>query len=336
MKAFVVFSLVALTLYSASGCSDAKDLIELGLDPPGRESIDVSRMGVNNFFVNSEFGSISEQFRDINETLGLNYVRVLFAWTDDVQPTPSSPVSVDFFDRILAAIPPGVDVLIVVAHTPSWMGRSSNWIDGDPRRTWVEFWFRPLVERYANTPGIVGWEIWNEPDRTLFASDAALGLEDPANYFDLLTIASPVIRNTDPNALVVMAATESIQQNFPVKLNYNKQLRDLGAEDFIDVWNVHYYGTSFESVITNNGVGDFLNGLRVPIWITESGEQGPTQQLPYVETAWPFLRQEVPGIDRIYYFEYGSAAELSVNYGLRTTNAEFPVSDLYIYLRDQG
>jgi hypothetical protein len=292
-------------------------------------------MGVNNFFVNSQFGSISTQYSDIKSNIKLNYVRVLFAWTTEVQPTPNSPINYSFFDNILAGAPAGVDVLVVLSHTPSWMANSANWIGGNPRVTWIEKWLKPTINRYAGHGRIIGWEVWNEPDLVTVASDAPMDLVNPANYMELLSLGSSYIRQRDPAKLVLNAATSSIQQNYPTLLNYNKDLRDMGAVGLVDIWNVHYYGNQFERVVKGGGVADFLNGLTVPIWITESGAQGPNNQLSYVETAWPFLREKIPGIDRIYYFELNSPQEISVNFGMRTTNPQFPVSDLYIFLRDR-
>lgn len=326
----------AAVLIGMGACSDAGDLIELGVNPPEAKPIDITRTGVNNFFNESGFGSNSEQFLEIRDTLGLKYVRVLLAWTDDVQPTPSSEVNYGFFDRIFASIPPGVDVLVVLAHTPSWMTDSSNWT-GSAINTWVERWVRPTVAHYRNTPGIVGYEVWNEPDLTVVPSDKALQLENsPENYAELQRLSSIVIRSLDSRRKIVMGATKSIQQDFPNPLNYNKKLRDLGVEGYVDIWGIHYYGKQFESFITRSGVKDFMNSLQRPIWLTESGKSGPSEQLDYVQTVWPFLRENVPGIDRIYYYQFASRAALSDNYGLKTGDASAPVSDLYVYLREQA
>lgn len=329
-------ALFVLALLAPVGCNDAKELVDLGLDPPERKPIDVGRTGVTDFFVDREFGTVEQQYAEIRDKLGLRHVRVLFAWTDAVQPTPSSPVNVGFFDQIISSAPPGVDILVTVAHTPSWMADRANWVTGDPRSTWIELWFKPLVQRYGSAGQITGWEIWNEPDLTVVPSDAALGLTYPVGYYQLAKLGAQVVRTYAPGKLVVMAATQSIQQNFPVAFNYNKTLKELGIQDVIDVWNIHYYGTRFESVVSSGGVADFLNGVGKPIWVTESGEQGPNNQLAYVETTWPFLREEIPGIDRFYYFEYGSSAAIDQNYGLRTTDPSFPVSDLYVDLRDKA
>ncbi len=333
-----ISSLLIIASFGITGCNETKDLEELFdlvTEKPERKPIDTSRMGVNSFFVAPGLGTISERYVEIRDTLRLNYVRVLFAWTDGVQPSPGSSLNFSFYDDIIEAIPPGVDVLIVLSHTPGWMVDPANWIDGNARKTWVEKFLRPMVERYADTPGIIGWEVFNEPDLITVASDASLELIEPSNYFELLGFASEVLRTTDPTRLIVMAATSSIQQNYSSHLDYNKELKELGTENLIDIWNIHYYGEQFENVVRNGGVESFLDSLSVPIWITESGEQGPNNQLPYVETAWPYLREKVPGIDRIYYYQFAETGSPETSFGLKTVDSGTTLSDLYIFLRDR-
>lgn len=333
MKKFTLYTLLFILL----GCSDAGDLLGIALDPPSRKTIDTSLVGVNNFFVNREFGSTDEQYSEIRNTLGIRFIRILVAWTDAVQPSPNSNPDFNFYDSIVSRIPPGVDVLITVAHTPGWMADPANWINGNPRETWVKRWLEPVARRYGSAGGVVGFEIFNEPDLIVVASDNALGLELPENYFQMLQFGSAAIRVNAPGKLVLNAATASIQQDFPAHLDYNKKLRDLGAVNLVDVWNVHYYSKSYENVVISNGVASFLNSLGKPIWVTESGQQGPTEQLAYVETAWPFLKDEIPNIQRFYYYQFGETVQpVTNNYGLRTTDSSFPVSDLYVHLRDRA
>lgn len=334
MKHLVVILICLIcTFVVFSACSSReKELLELALKPPDRKPLDRSIIGVNNFFVDSEFGSIDQQFSDIRSTLGIRFVRILAAWTTDVQPNPRTKPTFDLLDKIISKIPPDVDVLIVVSHAPNWMLDANNWTaDGNPRHTWVENWLQPLIERYAENSHIIGWEIWNEPDLPILPGDNALGLTDPVNYFELLTDSSQLIRQLDPSKLVVIAATQSIQQDFPNRLHYNEALKNLGAENLIDIWNIHYYGKQFERAIE---VADFLRGISLPIWITESGQHGPNEQLSYVETTWPFLKEKIPHIQRIYYYKYDSLEPITQNLGLRTTDTQFPVSDLYVHLRD--
>ena len=328
--ALVLFLL--LFLLSCAG----DEVLDLALKPPERRQIDLGRMGVNNFFVHRNMASVQGQFDIVKNAIGLRHVRVLFAWTDGIQPAPNVEPDYSFYDEIVSSIPDGVDVVAVVAHAPSWFVDPSSWRGRNPREAWVEQWLEPVVRRYSDAPGILAWEVWNEPDLALSAADGVLGLEIPSNYVDLLMGAVSVLRSASPSKMVVMAATRSIQQNFPQTLDYNKELRDLGVEDLVDVWNVHYYGEQFSKLVQENGVSDFLNSLRLPIWITESGETGFTGQLAYVETVWPFLREKVPSIERIYYYEFASDAPEQENYGLFAAWAPFEPSDLCIYLNESA
>lgn len=334
-KCLLLLTALGLLITALPGCDSASDLIDLAIDSPERRPIDRSRMGLNNFFVDtSSFGSIPTQFTEIRDVLGIRRVRILMAWTTGVQPSPSSSANYGFFDEIVNNIPPGVDAVVVLAHTPNWIGDPANWIDGNPRKTWVERWLKPTVARYADNPAVIGFEIWNEPDLTVVASDPALGLIDPINYFELLSLGVQAIRTIAPTKLILNAATRSINQDFPNALNYNKQLKDLGAVDMVDIWNIHYYGKQYERIVQSDGIEDFILSLNKPVWITESGAQGPNNQLAYVQEAWPFLREKMSNIDFIFYYQYGETGPIETNYGLKTTDPSFPVSDLYLRLRD--
>lgn len=327
--------LVLFLLTSLTACnSSVEKAFDIATDNIDRKPINRDKLGVNAFFNEPGFGSIDAQYAEIKNTLGINFVRVLFAWDNNVQPSPGDSPNFSFFDDIIESIPPGVSVVVVLAHTPSWMSNSSNWIEGNPRKTWVERFLRKAVSRYAGTPGVLAWEIWNEPDLTTSDSDAALELAEPANYFELLSLGAHVVRTTDPTRIVLNAATSSINQDYPDILNYNKTLAALGATSIVDAWNIHYYGKQFERVVDGNGIAPFLNSLAKPIWVTESGAQGPNNQLAYVETAWPFLEEEIPGIDLFFYYNYASTDPLELNYGLRNNDSSSLVSDLYVHLRD--
>lgn len=339
IRRVILLCLLSFVLSSSSfvGCNAGDkidDIVDDVVDNPGRGDIDRAKLGVNNFFLDREiFGSIDDQFSEIRNTLKIPFVRILIAWTDGLQPSPDSELNFGFSDDILNSIPAGTDVLVVLSHTPSWMTNSANWVGGDPRQTFVDEFVRPVVRRYAGRRGIVGWEIFNEPDLPTVASDDSLGLTNPDNYADLLKRAFPVVRSLDPTRLVVMAATRSIQQDFPNAFNYNVRLRDLGVQDFTDIWNIHFYGKQYEKL---SSIVAFLNELRVPVWVTESGEQGPNNQRAYVEEAWPLLQKRIPSIQRFYYYQFTSTAPIEQNFGLRTNDPGFPVSDLYVFLRDNA
>lgn len=311
------------------------DILDV-LDKVPRKTIDASKLGANAFCNDSRFGSISGQMKEVKNTLRLNYVRVLFAWNDQVQPTPSSRPNFSFYDDIVQAIPQGSDALVLITGVPSWMNNPANWLDGNPRKTFVEYWVKKVVGRYRNEPRIVGWEIWNEPNYEPNPENTTLGLTtEPENFAELLALAQNAAKDLAPGKLVVSGSTTAINQNYPDTLNYNRRMRDAGVKGMVDVWGIHYYGRQFENVVRGGGVADFLNGLSKVIWVTESGAQGVNSQLAYGEQVFPFLIDKIPGVERIYYYQFTEASPYDVTYGLRNLDPAFPVSDLYVWLRDR-
>lgn len=320
-------------------CSSSSDDIEEALDTIDgvpRKPIDTSRLGVNAFANDARFGAISTQLSEVRDVLKLKFIRVLFAWNDAVQPDPNIQPNFSFYDEISNSIPDGVDAVVVITGLPGWMSNSSNWLEGNPRTTFVERWVKRIARRYASNPRIIAFQIWNEPNADGNPDNRLLELSSsPANYVEMLARAHNVVGESAAGKLVVGAATTSINQNFPATLNYNRGMKQAGAENFLDVWGVHYYGKQYERVIRPDGVRDFLNSLMPPIWVTESGEQGVNSQLSYGEEVWPFLLEKMPGIERIYVYQYTESTPADVTYGLKNISPDAPVSDLYVFLRDR-
>ena len=334
MRHLITWLFVCLALVSCEAKEAIEDAIDIA-DVP-RKTIDTSKMGVNAFANDSRFGSIESQFLEVRDTLRLNFVRVLFAWNDGVQSSASAEPEFGFYDSILAGVPDGVDVLIVVTGLPSWMSDSSNWVNDNPRKTFVEDWVRRVAARYGSSEKVVGFEIWNEPNMESDSDNVLLGVStDAGNYVEMLGFAYSVIKDVAPSKNVVSAATTAINQNYPHSIKYDKDMKDAGAEEFLDIWGVHYYGKQFENVVQDGGVEDFLNSLSKPVWVTESGAAGVNEQLAYVEQVWPFLQERIPGIERFYYYQFTEATASDVTYGLRNLSSNLPVSDLYVYLRDR-
>lgn len=324
-----------LITFPACNSSD-RDALKGSIDEPDRKSLDTSIIGVNAFGNETRFGSPAAQYKEIKDVLRLNHLRLLFNWDNGVQGSPGASPSYSFYDSLINAVPANMDVVVVLTGVPSWMNNSANWIEGNPRTTFVERWTRPTVARYKNNPKIIAWQIWNEPNQNANSHNVLLDINDnPANYVEMLGRAFSVIRDVAPGDLVLNAATTSIVQNFPDTVDYNRAMRDAGAEAFVDIWAIHYYGRSFGDFLRDDGPKDFLRDLSKPIWVTESGQQGVNEQLAYAEQVWPFLRDEVPAIQRIYQYSFAENTPADISYGLRTPDASAPVSDLYIFLRDR-
>jgi hypothetical protein len=301
-----------------------------------KKTIPYSLLGVNAFVNDPRFGSIRNQFREVKSTLRLRRVRVLFAWNDQIQPTPSSEPFFGFYDEIVRSLPVGVEAVAVLTGVPSWMNDSRNWVNGDPRQTFVDSWVKKVISRYRRRGRLAGYQIWNEPNNPDFAENVTLDvLTKPNNYVELLARAHAAIKGIARRKKVINAATTAIAQNFPDTIEYNRAMVDAGVLSFTDAYAVHYYGKSIERVLLPGGVEDFLNGLGRDIWITESGERGVNRQLEYAQRIFPFLKSRIPSVRRIYWYQCTEDTPADSTYGLRNLTPGAFVSDLYVNLRDR-
>ena len=224
----------------------------------------------------------------------------------------------------------------MLTHIPTWMKNSSNWEGGNPRTTFVNQWVKKVAQHYSTNSKVSAFEIWNEPNMLSDNENTVMGLAtNAAAYVEMLSAAHAAIKSISPSKKVLNAATTAINQNYPDSLNYNKDMIKFGAESSVDAFAVHYYGKQYERVIGGGGIADFLNSVSHPIWVTESGAQGVNNQLAYVEEVWPFLTDQIPGIDRFYYYQFADASPSDVTYGLRNLSHGLELSDLYISLRDR-
>lgn len=331
----ILVLLILLSVISGCNSSQVKDALDLAFDPPERQPLDTTRMGINAFVNESAFGSIGQQFAEVKSTLRINFVRILFSWNDAVQPSPGATPDFGFYDNIASKIPAGMDALVVLTGLPNWMTNSANWINGNPRETFVELFVKKILRRYRDNDRIIGWQIWNEPNMLSNQNNVTLGIADsPANYLELLAFAYDFSKGLN-SKVIVSAATTAIAQNFPQTNSYNRDLIEMGIQDVIDVYGLHVYGKQYENYFRDGGVKDTLGQLTKPIWVTESGAQGVNAQLPYTEEVWGFLRDEIPQIDRIYYYQFTESTPAGSTYGLRNLTPGTELSDLYIFLRDR-
>jgi hypothetical protein len=333
---FLKFALSVLFITAIGGCNSSavQDVIDI-IEGVPRKTINTDILGINAFANDGRFGTPQQQYTEVRSVLRLNSLRILANWDALAQPAKGSPINFSFLDTLVAAIPDGVDGLIILSGTPTWMSDASNWTDGDPKKTFVREWVTPIVRRYRANPKIIGFQVWNEPNQNN-QSNRDLGLvTDASGYVEVLRQSFEVIRNLAPSKLVVTAATTSLNQNFPDSLDYNRMMRDAGAQQYADIWAIHYYGKQYENLLRPGGVKDFVNGLSLPVWVTESGERGVNKQLAYGEEVWHYLVENMPSIQRIYVYQHTEATPPESTYGLRNLSSDAPVSDLYVWLRDR-
>ena len=135
--------------------------------------------------------------------------------------------------------------LKVLAILDSWMfNKSSNFT--------LEAWrlnVTHYVSQYADY--VDAWEIWNEPanpavNRTLLNATLPENMNQIVQfYFSMVQTASPIIRQYDPTAKIVLFGGLNLfsggDPHLELDKNFSKQLATLNIEQYGDVLSVHAY-----------------------------------------------------------------------------------------------
>jgi hypothetical protein len=223
--------------------------------------------------------------------LGAGWTRVTFRWIS-IQPTSAEewqagPISDAALATELAA---GRQVVGLLINTPDW---ATDWGKGpgvpqglylpidDPNNLWANF-VRSIVTRYAGR--IDHWTIWNEPDipdTQHMSWGGSVG-----DFVQLLRVAYLVARQSNPNAVIHMAAVTHWWNEHWFGQFLDELVADPNAaanDYYFDVATLHIYFQP-ETVydITAHYYGLMHNrNIHKPIWIAE------TNAAPSLDPAWP-------------------------------------------------
>jgi polysaccharide biosynthesis protein PslG len=210
---------------------------------------------------------------------GMTWVRADFFWSTIQAGGRGSFAWAQTDAFVRAATAHHLHVLALVDYAPAW-ARSSSADHAAPRdpRDYATFVHAAAV-RYAPM-GVHAWEIWNEPNLSMFWSPKA----DPAAYAALLKLAYPAIKSADRYAAVVTGglspATDGSRDLSPK--TFLTDLYTDGARGSFDAvgyhpysypyapmypaaWNTFYETPAFHAVMTKYGDG------AKRVWGTEFG-----------------------------------------------------------------
>jgi len=220
------------------------------------------------------------------KSIGINSVRIgaQWAWISGDGPGTYDWSQLDTeVDSVRAA---GMSIDMLIMGTPSWAavaGESGSDVAQPADPAQFGQFAAAVAQRYA-PDGVKDFEIWNEPNCTVFWQPAP----NPAAYVQILQAAYTDIKAVDPGAYVISGglAPENDQDGNINEVEFLQDMYADGAEGYFDALGDHPYSypglpdtynaesgwsemdatpTSLRSVMTANGDGS------KPIWITEVG-----------------------------------------------------------------
>ena len=180
----------------------------------------------------------------------------------------------------------GMSMDMVIMGTPAWAavaGEAGNDVAQPANPSLFGQFAAAVAQRYA-PQGVQDFEIWNEPNNTVFWQPAP----NPAAYVQILQAADTDIKAVDPGAFVITAglAPETTQNGNINEVTFLQDMYADGAKGYFDAVGDHPYSypalpdtyeawsgwsqmdaspSSLESTMAANGDGS------KPIWVTEVG-----------------------------------------------------------------
>lgn len=146
------------------------------------------------------WGDAHDVERDLDgmRDAGSAWVRIDIDWSL-IESTKGDPDWARTDRAVHGARERGLDVLGLIAYTPSW-ARPEGTSDKHPPSRSTDFaaFAARAVARYRDV-GVRHWEMWNEPNLTRFWEPRP----DPGAYAQLLRAAAGAIRDVDPDAVIV-------------------------------------------------------------------------------------------------------------------------------------
>jgi len=196
--------------------------------------------------------------------------------------------------------------LSVLAILDSWMFNKSSTFTLEEWRGNVTYY----VSQYADY--VDAWEIWNEPANPTYP---LLDLSVPSQenmskivqfYFSMVQIASPIIRQYDPSAKIVLFGGLNLcsgnEPHLELDKEFAQQLANMSIEQYGDALSVHAYPWETMTSSIWEKYSDSLAYYQelypsLEIWLTETGYpleyEGEEGQARYMRDALEYFEGNV-------------------------------------------
>lgn len=200
---------------------------------------------------------------------GAGFIRMDFLW-DDIEPE-SGKFIFDKYDEIVRILElNNIGILGILNYNARWLGGTGKWNYPPAENHFFVNYALKVVSRYRER--IKYWEIWNEPDSSLYWAKQD-GLK---GYSDLLREVYSAIKKIDCETRVLNGGFANGQLSV-------RQFYSQGVKDYFDILNIHLFVSPFEQsgleraaaypelvqqIMAENSDGD------KKVWITEIGCPG--------------------------------------------------------------
>ena len=192
-------------------------------------------------------------------------------------------------------------VLVTITGTPKWANGGQTPNVPPTNLKYLSDFAQMLATRYNGKFGdgaVTRWSIWNEPNLELFLKPQFQGkrIVSPTIYAKIYQAGYKGIKAGNPQAIVAIGETSNRGRNVPISgisgsvapATFARLLAEVAPKLQFDAWATHPYPTDSRlgpgqkvayPNVTMTTLGRFGTDLqrwfkrRVPIWITEYGEQ---------------------------------------------------------------
>ena len=218
---------------------------------------------------------------DSVKSAGIRIIRDECYWSDieTERGVYNFPAEIDNY--ITKASEYGIQVLLILNYNnPLYAAVSA--VSTDSNRTAYAEYCKQVVSRYSPL-GVKYYEIWNEPNIPIFWSPEP----NAADYVELLKVAYPAIKETNPEAVVLGGATSPSEGDAPPFIDwitYFNGIKDNGGLEYMDAVSFHLYrfDNGPEYWLSNDlqNIRSIVGNSR-DLYVTEIGY--PTSQV------WPYI-----------------------------------------------
>ena len=199
-----------------------------------------------------------QQIADASDALNTGYIRFDASWAQ-IQAGGKTSYDWAYVDAVVAAANRhNLKVLLIPYETPAWArpaGAPTDWSGNKyaPQNLtdYTDF-LKELAKRYV-PQGVLDYQIWNEPNMSMFWKDTVANPRPNAQHYgELLKAAYQAIKTDHPEANVIMSGIAAIRntgnQFGSDNINasdYMQQIYDGGYNKYFDAAAFHPYNQPF-------------------------------------------------------------------------------------------